>query len=91
MSDFTADSRRLRGRQGSLEMVFLVDVLSDKVPEGKVHARSPVANTMTKQRPTYDFLALLDASLDFWDITLRFIVDLIDLVFAENLESLSGR
>lgn len=74
-----------------MKMVFLVEILSAGVPAGKLHARSTVANTMTKQRPTHDLLALLDTSLDFWDIPLSFIIDLIDLVFAENWKSLSGR
>lgn len=44
-----------------------------------------VANTMTKQRSTHDLLAFLDTSFDLGDISLSFIVDLIDLVLAEDL------
>jgi hypothetical protein len=40
---------------------------------------------MTKQRATHDLLAFLDTSLDLGDISLSFIVDLIDLVLAEDL------
>lgn len=66
-------------------MVFLLTEVSVDRPRRKVHARCPVANPMTKQRATHNLLAFLDPGLDLGDISLRFVVDLIDLVLAEYL------
>lgn len=52
---------------------------------GKAAEISAVAKWMTKPRSTYDFLALLDPGIDFWHISLSFIIDLIDLILPENL------
>lgn len=46
---------------------------------------------VTQQRRTYDLLALFHSGFDLGYISLGFIIDLVDLVFPEDLKSLPGR
>ena len=79
---------------------MLITQLADGVPiwrnisllsqKGKAETILHVAKWMTKQISTHDFLALFDSGIDFGDVTLGFIVNLVDFILAENLQSLSG-
>ena len=79
---------------------MLIRQLADGVPirrnislvsqRGKAETILHVAKRMTKQISTYDFLALLDSGIDFGDVTLRFIISLVDFILAENLQSSFG-
>ena len=79
---------------------MLIRQLADGVPiwrnisllsqTGKAETNLHVAKWMTKQISTHDFLALLDSGIDLGDVTLSFIVNLVDFILAENLQRCFG-